>query len=944
MSSFVGRAGELERLRDATVEAARSQRSIVVAIMGEPGIGKSRLLAQFADDARERGIAVLAGQATEYGSRRPFAALADVFAGARGNESWRVLEAYARLDDVFAGAATDVLDVERFRLHRSVWEPLAAMSQDGLAVTLDDAHWADSGTVEFLDYLLRHPVPAPLTVTLALRDHPAWARLTAALTRGADTGGALILDLGPLAEADCRQLADRRLTPSTVAELFRESGGNPLYFLMLARARSASPADPAEPPRRAAGLLGIGLASLLLSEIHGLSPDERDTIEAIATIGDDADIDVLAAVLDQPVPALTPALRSLRDRDLLRDGPAGRMLLRHSVVRRVVYANTDPMRRTTLHRATATALASRNAPAAAQAEHLARCLSTWNAEDGQVLLSAARAATATAPATAAFWFEIVLRLLPSTDEHAATRHELMLERAAALSAAGRPAASRELLHQLINDPRSEPGPRRTAAVVACALAERNLGRYVEAQALLRRELSRQPTDAPESIPLGLELGTASMRARAFDAAAEAIGASIATARRHGIVAAEVRGLTQAALNEVHRGDIAAAETLTDAAVPMVDSLTDGDFGEHCEALTALAWTELFLERLTDAARHVERGLDLARRYGRGYLLPQLLLARSQVQFQAGQLSRALHTAEEAEEVALDTESDELLALTLTLRAQVLLAIRGMGDTEALRTAERAVEVAGHNDGMWTRTAGAILALAAFHAGEPERARQAMLQAGGDEDLSRLQASMRPLYYELLTAAAVGMGDMGSAADYADRSWRAAKQLGLSGQLSAALRSRALVRAFEGDAPGAAQLYAEAATAAREAGMVIHEARTLALAVVFVGASDPIQAARMWHRARALATANEAQYLIDLTDATANLAATSPSDPMSQLTAREREVAALVTSGRTNADVARALHLSPRTVDAHLARIYRKLGVTSRTALASIMLGGMASRS
>lgn len=118
----------------------------VVDVTGAAGIGKSRLVAEFCARARDRGMTVLRGRATEYEQHLPYQPLADALAD---------LDIETGIPSPFA----DVHTVDRFALQRAAAAFLARIARtgNGLVVALDDVHWADPASLELLDHLVRHP-------------------------------------------------------------------------------------------------------------------------------------------------------------------------------------------------------------------------------------------------------------------------------------------------------------------------------------------------------------------------------------------------------------------------------------------------------------------------------------------------------------------------------------------------------------------------------------------------------------------------------------------------------------------------------------------------------------------------------------------------------------------------------------------------------------------
>ncbi|MCX4544159.1 LuxR family transcriptional regulator [Streptomyces sp. NBC_01565] len=985
---LVGREAELDRL-DAVLDGPGGPPG-VVDLTGAAGIGKSRLLTEVCGRAGERGLTVLRGRATEYERHIPFRVFADAFAdldpellrGLGAADAWAAWAAGAGdagagdagagdagagdagagdagAGDAGAGAGPAgpadpaypvgpagpvAASADRFAAHRATARLLTALggrTGAGLLIALDDLHWADPASLELLDHLVRHPLHAPVVIVAARRDRQTSPSLSAALTRGVDTGAVLRLDLGPLTERACVERLAPGLPPRRAARLYAASEGNPLYFLTLVQGQSG----PALPPG--------GLDALLLDELTPLSAAERRTAEAVAVLGDQATPPLLLA-LTEPAPETAPEsgpeagpgagpcgperleadLGALARRDLIRPLPGGGWSLRHPVLRAVVYENTGPGQRVALHRRAAAALAEAGAPATVRAHHVERALTGWEPEPAAVLLEAAGQSETTAPASCAHWLEVVLRVLPDAPGHAARRRDLMLKRARALSVCGELRASRDLLHEVIAGlPADGDSGVRAAAVTLCASMERHLGQYRASAALLRRELSRRPAPAPaDAVALGLELGSSAPHAAPYPAVRADVLRTFELARALGNEPAAAGALAVSALGEAYEGNTAAARELTDRAAACVDALADRDLADQCEPLARLGWAEFYLERYEDAERHADRGLAIARRGGPLHLLPHLLMCKAIVHTHACRLPSALELVDEAESIARGIGSDELLGLVLANKAQVLIAARPPGDVGALAVAEEAVAAAGARTSWWTSLVWCVMSFAALHGGDPLRARSAMLRAGGP-DLAGLQPSMRPLFLEALVTAAVTTGDLAEAEEWAALAGRDAERLGLPVQRAAALRCAGQVLAGAGRPAAAAERFARAADEAGRSGAALWEAQSLLIgASLTAEAGDSATAATMWRRGRRLAETGGALLLTGLADL---LLPPAPPPRVPGLTPREHEIAALVAEGLTTPAIAARLYLSPRTVDTHLSHIFRKTGVTTRSALAAL---------
>src|SRR5215218_5067322 len=177
---IIGRDGELVRL-DAALEALEEKRAGVLELIGEPGIGKTRLTAELVRRAEERGHLVLTGLAAEFERDLPFGLLIDALDGylealqAReverlgGPMTGELAAIFPSLHE-YAEEAAPKLQDERFRAHRAVRGLLEALAATRpMVLALDDLHWADDASLEAVASLLRRPPAAPVLIALAYR-------------------------------------------------------------------------------------------------------------------------------------------------------------------------------------------------------------------------------------------------------------------------------------------------------------------------------------------------------------------------------------------------------------------------------------------------------------------------------------------------------------------------------------------------------------------------------------------------------------------------------------------------------------------------------------------------------------------------------------------------------------------------------------------------------
>ncbi|HEY3480761.1 MAG TPA: AAA family ATPase, partial [Streptomyces sp.] len=929
-------------------------------IAGEPGIGKSRLLSELCARARRAGFTVLRGRATEYEQHIPFQAFADAFADvAPGTLDADPLlaEADAVLHGLRTaqGGAFEAAAAEggpsgggasgggasgggaptRFGLHRAMAALLSRLGEGGgLVLAVDDLHWADPASRELVDHLIRHPARGRVLLVVARRGRQTPTSLTATLARGADSGAVLHVALEPLPERESVLALTADLPADQARRLYAASEGNPLYLLSLLHAYRTGTTPPHP-----------------LTAHTGAPPGSTDAADALgvpsglAALGDHATTAMLAVATGALAPEVEEHTAALARRDLLRLGPGGRWALRHPLMRALVYENAPAGQRAEVHRLAARELALSGAPAAERAHHVEHAFTGWDPEAAAVLTEAAGQLASTAPATAAHLLGVVLTRMPDTPEHARRRGDLVLARARALGVSGSPRESRELLHTLIGTLEADHPELRAEAIAQCAVMERHLGHSPEATALLRRELSRTPGPPPgQAVPLGLALGRSALLTASYPEVRADVARALAAARAHseatGDATGEAATLALAALGEAYEGRTEDAARYADAARGLADALIDPSLSDLCESLVWLAWAEALLERYADAERHITRGLDIARRGGQLLVLPHLLTSRAFVHLNTCRLPSALESAEEAESIARAIGSGDLLAFTLAIKTLILILARPLGDGSALATGEEAVAAAGGSRGWWSALAWCMLGHAAFVSGDPHRAREALVTAGGGPELPFLQPSIRPAQLDTLANAALSTGDLAQAERWAAQAAEEAGELGLGGQRAAALRAAAALAEHRGDTGEAVRLLDAATEEYARHGLTLWEAYSLLRTAPLVQRTGQAQrAAVMWHRAHRLATDGGARLLVDLAELVRPQVVTeAPAVPpeLAELTPRELEVATLIAEGLSNQAIAARLWLSRRTVETHLSAIYRKSGVPSRSALASLM--------
>ena len=301
---LVGRASELDSV-DRLLTQIDGRHSAALELVGEPGIGKTRLLAELAVRADARGYLVLSGRAGELELDLPFWVFVDAldeyvhgldpqrFDGLDDDVRAELATVFPSLAGLAAGRAT-AIQHERYRSHRAVCTLLETLAQtQPVVLVLDDVHWADPASVELLGALLHRPPAARVFIALAVRPRQMGERLSAAIERAHRDGTIARIELGALGPEDARELVGDR---ADATSLYEDSGGNPFYLEQLARSgdRPDTPAA-ADGPSLTGVDVPAAVAASLAEELALLSKRARLILEGAAVAGDPFDPELAAA-------------------------------------------------------------------------------------------------------------------------------------------------------------------------------------------------------------------------------------------------------------------------------------------------------------------------------------------------------------------------------------------------------------------------------------------------------------------------------------------------------------------------------------------------------------------------------------------------------------------------------------------------------------------------
>jgi DNA-binding CsgD family transcriptional regulator/tetratricopeptide (TPR) repeat protein len=968
---LVGRTQELAQLA-AALERARAGSPAAVLVAGEAGVGKTRLVGEFAARASAAGgTSVLTGGCVALVEGEPAyaplvealrglvqrlgpAALPRLLAGDRG-ELARLLpelgEAGRRPTEQDLGG-----EAGRARLFAVVHRVLARLAADApVVLVVEDLHWADRSSLEFLAYLIRNVRAERLLLVGTWRSdelprgHPV-RRWLAEQHRSPRVEP---LELARLSRAElAEQLAGILGTPAPelVETIFDRSQGNPFFAEELLAADGTGAGLPAR------------LREVLLLRVGDCTPAAQAVLRVAAVAGRRVEERLLAAVAPLGEAELLAGLREAVDQQLLVVSPDEDVYaFRHALVQEAVYGELLPGERTRLHAALAERLGSGEAggpgSAAEVAVHWYRARNrpdalAWSAR------AAAEADAMRAYAEALGHYERVLELwdrVADTQARAGMDHVEVLRRAAQ-AAYDRydDAGARALIGRALRevDPVAEP-------VRAGLLHERRSRYEVESKLEAAGEAVRLIPAAPPTVErarvlarLAEVLFSAGRSTEARAAAEEAL----AVARRLGADHELVRALIVVGGTQAASGTIETAVAALQEAARLAEQHADPDPMKNAHVLLG----EVLMQagRLEEAAEVSLAGRELLRRLGLPAYWESLLLANAaEALFKLGRWDEADRLATQAVAQASPEEPPVILALVmlevqrgefhaakahLKLRkhpphfpeftracAELQAELRvWQGQLEDARTAveDGLDQVAGTDE---QARSGRLLWLGMRTAADQAEQARARRHPGGVDDavrgadaLAARAAATRPnplvdnvtpvLASGVLKALLDGERSRLEGRSDPDR-WQevAAAWLGLGRPYPAAYarwrQAEALLMRGEPASRAAESLQAAHATALR------------------LGAKPLL--------GEVAALARRARIPLEQPISPATPAAPTPAERLG-LTERELEVLAYVTAGRSNREIGEALFISGKTASVHISNILRKLGVTSRVQAAT----------
>ncbi len=510
MTGLLEREREMEGLRTAIAGVGEGMGRAVMVEAGA-GLGKTRLLQEARRIAEEAGLKVVVARATELERDFPFALVRQLFEPELVTLSPEardaMLEGTAAARAALGLEAADGETDDPFAvLHGLYWVTAAMAEQQPLVLAIDDAHWADSGSLDYVGFLL--PRLEELPVLLAMTVRPDEPDPSPSLGRVLLDPLVQRLTPTPLSpEATTAFLAEeleRRPDPVFAATCHEVSGGNPFLLCELARNLVSQGIEPisqqSELVRKQAP---ERVGQTVLARLAKLSPGAGDVAKSLAVLGDGSDLGLLSGMDGCDPEATIEAMDELRASAILDGGVSPRFI--HPLVRNAIYADMSVGERSRSHARAAALLLERGAsPERIGTQFLATEARGAQATVETLIEAGNQALGSGAPRSAIAYLTRALQEPPPIELRAAVLDPLLTAIARAADQTAFAAAEGEVLDEWARDP-SVRG--RWGIQLTMMMAFR--GRFDEAGSMLREavEVASSEGDVERAYQLQAQLST-----------------------------------------------------------------------------------------------------------------------------------------------------------------------------------------------------------------------------------------------------------------------------------------------------------------------------------------------------------------------------------------------------------------------------------------------------
>jgi DNA-binding CsgD family transcriptional regulator len=909
----VGRARELaaiERLLDTLADGPAA-----LVLEGEPGLGKTTLLRAAREAAERRRFRILACGARAAETRLSHDALVDLLAAVDPVE----VESLPRpqrdaLHAALASVDSSSADAEPRAVATAVLSLLERLAQKGpVLLAIDDFHCIDQPSARVIAFCVRRLRGRVGVMVTRRASCEGGASAASPELRPRERERMQTLELPPLEGRFLRRLLRQRalrpLSRGGIERVYEVSGGNPLYALELAR---VMPSDGPPPP---ALPLSLSLQEMAESRLAGVSEELEEVLLAVAALARPT-VELVRRVLGPESEAL---LDEAEDRGILeRDGR--RIRFTHQLLANAIHARATAARWREMHGRLSAVVPDLEE----RARHLAHARILPDAL-GALDDAAHYLRKRGAPAAAAELLELALGLGGGSELRVrAAEHHLD---------AGDAVRAQALVTEAI--PTLKRGDERAQALLLLAEIRYQDDSYPEARALLEQAHAEEGVSRRLRVMIDLRLAFVLCNLALVAEAEQPVRDALAGAEalRDDALRAQALALEAAVDFALGRG-VNEARLSRALTLEIADVRTSSVLRPSLVAALLYLWTarlddsRLLLSGLCD--RHAERGEE--------HELGWACYALVWLECLSGNLPAAGRAATEAFEQLAQLRTRNGRALALSARAQV--AAYAGREEEARRNADEALTLfnwSGWQTAAWRPRA--TLGFLDLSLGDYEAAAHRLGPAALSAVSTGLAAAVTwggALSYGDAVEALVGVGRLEEAELIVPLLERRGSSPGGAWPRGLAARCRGLMLAARGDLAAAEEMLEHSVTAHRNLPVPMERARGLLLLGRVqhrrrrrIAAKDTLeQALAIFEGIGSRLWAERAREEIDSIELPAN----GPDG----LTPTEELVARMAASGSTNREVAKSMHVSPKTVELHLGRAYRKLGIHSRAELGAHM--------
>ncbi|HEY7982082.1 MAG TPA: AAA family ATPase [Candidatus Eremiobacteraceae bacterium] len=911
---FVGRRPQLELLKTQW-RASRAGRGATVLVAGDAGLGKSRLVREFCDSTVGENHAVAFGECLEY-ARGPFAPFVEVLRALNAlrpdalRDALAVRRILAPLIPEYATAGAPPLEVNRRQQFDAYVEALERLlGPAGAVIVIEDVHWADEGTLGLLQHLVGAVPDLPLLLIVTHRSDELDRnhRLVPAIAKIARKSAVFQTRVERFDDEEMDEwlgeiaIANPRLSREALQQARHLAEGNPLFAEELITHAVGGPA--AELP--------LTLREAVLERLRPLPRDARLVLVVAAVVGERFDPDIVAEALRRPVADVLEVLRRARDLGLVvQDAGNDSLRFRHALMREIFYRELLAPEARSLHARIAAALELRP-DAATRPVELAHHF--WEARDqaGAARYSEAAgnaAQLAGAHEDAAAFFERALEF-----EHGASADQARLyeKLAGCLDSSGLAERAARAYDQAIEHYRAVGMSEKLAEMLNGFGRQQALLGDLDASIATSEtalDILGDALDSPVRIRVlygfGLTCGLREEWPRALGYLDEALATAASAGSRLRANMLAQRGIGLALTGKLVLAQQAAEESLAAA----------NDTAEDQAIVNALLCAGIINDEAGNLFTAIEMYDRAASRATESLLaVPATiaLLNRAYALFLVGDVAAAAQAVSKA--YAASRRLDLPLVQVLIEHLNILSALRaGKAALADYRADESAIDNAMQIGQPYSISAGGVFAEYFGRLNRMEEAHSVFSRA-----LDTLRAPTRATYLLVYAAQFARAADVERLRTFIEP-WAAAQVTSRGQAYLAYLDGHRAVR--RGDRQAAIR---HALDAAQLFAVIEHpfpQALSLELAGETSAALDlyrQIGASRDAHRLDAMLAPKGRR-----------------GRRAAGLSGRERDVARLVTLGKSNKTIAAELSISERTVENHVTSALKKFGVTSRTELAA----------